>query len=138
MRVLFDRLEETLNKIREMKPETGLPTSIMSGLRELQRSVNPLRLASVDQRTRFIAFFLSSYVDSIFMDLLGDIPDDPDGVLEAIRKEFFGNVVDGFSQLLKALSGSENPLPALESLVDSYAKAVRELNYKDIQIGGLT
>lgn len=137
MEVLLDWIEKSLEKMRGVRSEANSPPRITSSLRDLQLSLTSLMLAEVDLRTRFIAFFLNSYVDSIFMDLLGDIPDDADGILQGIRQKFFEDIVTGFGDLLKALRNDKNPLPALEGLVESYTSAIRELNYKDIQLRGL-
>jgi len=131
MQVLINWIENSLGRIRDMKPENGLSPRITSGLRELQLSVKPLIFGNVSSETQFIAFFLNSYIDDLFMDLLGDIPDDADGILEKIRNDLFNDIVTGFNQLLETLKNGRNPLPAIVALVSFYSKAVSKLNYQD-------
>ncbi len=137
MEVLLNWLSRSLEKMRGSQPEVEHPSTITLSLRELQLSINPLMLAELDSQTRLIVFFLNSYIDSVFMDLLGDIPDDADGVLAGIREKFFHDIIEGFDDLLNKLRNCETPLPAMEGLVDSYITAIKELNYKDIQLGGV-
>jgi hypothetical protein len=136
MEILLDWIENAAKKMETLNSNSDPSSRIMLNLRELQLLISPLMLAEVDKRTRFIIFFLNSYIDSIFMDLLGDIPDDPDGSLHDIRCKFFEDVKKGFAALLSKMRDSKNPLPAVEALVVAYAKAVKNLNYRDIQMGG--
>lgn len=134
--VLFEWIEKNVAKMRHLEVEVLPPSGIMSGLRELQLSLNPLMLGKVDPSTRFIAFFLNTYVKAIFMDLLGDIPDDADGVLQNIRENLFKTIAEYLDNLIILLKNNDNPLPVLEKLVSLYSAAVNDLNYKDIQLGG--
>lgn len=136
MKILLDWIENTVHEMETLESAEYPSPRIMSSLRELQLLVNPLVFTAVDSRSRFIAFFLNSYIDTIFMDLLGDIPDDPDEILLTIRNHFFEDVKQKLDMLLNKLRNSEDPLPAVEELVGVYATAVRDLNYRDVQMGG--
>ncbi|MBN1840724.1 MAG: hypothetical protein JW883_00370 [Deltaproteobacteria bacterium] len=136
--VLVDWLERALVKMQGDNASAGplMSDSVMTALRELQVCFNPLMLENSDSRTRLVAFFLNAYVDSVFMDLLGDTPDDTDGVLQAVREKLFMNIVENLDYLLECLKNGDNVLDVLERFVASYTDSVGELNYKDIQLGG--
>jgi hypothetical protein len=126
-------LEITLSKIKSVEDKE--PYDI-SALRELQSLISPLVFAREDAKIQFLAFFLNSYINRIFMDLLGDIPDDRDKILQTIRNVFFKKISDGLQHLSESIRNGNDPLPALQDLVRSYSEAVKEINYKDIQLEG--
>lgn len=131
MQILQDWLKETTTIINESCDKVDSPLQIMSGLRELQLRLNPLFFAKIDPKTRFVAYFLINYIDNIFMDLFGDTPDDGDCILRDARDEFFKNLIKYLNALLESLGKKDDPLPALEGLVESYTEAVNFINFSD-------
>jgi len=136
MQNLKDWLKKTIADIKNANGQIGPPLGIMSGLRDLQLRINPLVLSNVDSKTRFMAYFLNNYIDTIFMDLFGDIPDDGDGILEGVRENFFEKTVGNLDHLFGCLEKDSDPLPALENLVFSYTEAINALNYADKKLTG--
>jgi len=132
--VLLDWIESTVTQMRTTEEGEARPFSgIMSALRELQLKLHPLIFTNADHRTRFIAFFLNAYVDNVFMDLLGDIPDDRHKILQGIREKLFGDIAEQFDRLLESLRKGDDPSPTLAGLVASYADAVSGLNFIDLK-----
>ena len=133
MNILKEWLENAIENIKSADKLNGRPSGVMSGLRNLQLRLNPLILANVDPRIRFMAYFLSCYVDTVLMDLCGDTPDDGDGKLKSVRDDFFEKITQDFEKLVFCLGNNEDPLPILEDFVGLYTQAVNTLNYLDNQ-----
>ncbi|MBW1717489.1 MAG: hypothetical protein JRJ77_16995 [Deltaproteobacteria bacterium] len=133
MNILEEWLENATENIKSADKLNGRPSGVMSGLRNLQLRLNPLILANVDPRTRFMAYFLSCYVDTVLMDLCGDTPDDGDGKLKNVRDVFFEKITQDFEKLVSCLKNNEDPLPIFEDFVVLYTQAVNKLNYLDNQ-----
>lgn len=133
MDILKEWLENVIENIKNASKLKGRPSGVMSGLRNLQLRLNPLILANVDPRTRFMAYFLSCYVDTVLMDLCGDTPDDGDGKLKDVRDDFFKKIIHDFEKLIFCLKNNEDPLPIFEDFVVIYTQAVNKLNYLDNQ-----
>ena len=133
MDILKEWLENATENIKSADKLKGRHSGVMSGLRNLQLRLNPLILANVDPRTRFMAYFLSCYVDTVLMDLCGDTPDDGDEKLKSVRDDFFEKITQDFEKLVFCLGNNEDPLPIFEDFVVIYTQAVNKLNYLDNQ-----
>ena len=133
-KILIKNISKAISEMKDRDPT--LPSSAMVPLRELQLILNPLIFSNKDSSERFIAYFLNAFINTVFIDLLGDIPDDFDGVLLEIRTKFLERLVTSLEELLEILQKDENPLPAFERLISSYSDTVNNLNYKDLQLGG--
>ena len=133
MKILKDWIENVIKDIKSADKKNERPTGVMSGLRRLQLRLNPLIFADIDPQTKFLAYFLSCYVDTILMDLCGDTPDDSDERLTSVRNDFFNSVTGDLGELVAILDAEKNPLPVLENFVALYTHAVNKLNYLDNQ-----
>jgi len=111
-------------------------TGVARTLRELQALAQHLPFAELTPDLRFFAFFLSTYVQSVFADLLGDIPDDPEGTLASIREEYLQAVATGLDDLVENIEKRGETQPALYRLVDAYVSAVDKLNREDRRLEG--
>lgn len=105
-------------------------------LRRLQSLMNRALFADVPPDIRFLAFVINAYVQSVFTDLLGDIPDDSDGILLNIRRRFLDEVCEGLREMIVEFEKGGVPINALEKLVESYATAINKLNQDDIRLEG--
>ena len=141
--LLSKHISNALNNLREAvsvlkSGNVGAVSSpnAMVPLRELQLILNPIVFSERESSGKVVAFFLNSFINTVFMDLLGDIPDDNDGILKDIRIDFFDKLIPHLGALLELLNQHENPFPAFEKLVSLYSDTVNDLNYKDLQLGG--
>lgn len=126
-----------VDKMRSQEGNVSGSPADMAVVRQLHLSLKPFLFGDSDEKTRFLAFFLTSYIDSVFMDLLGDVPDDDEGLLRTIRSQFFKNLVSGFEDLLKVLRDRGDILPPLQALIGYYVDTVNRLNYEDLRLGGV-
>lgn len=139
--VLTESIERAVTEMRKGAPDSPSSAMVpspnaMVPLRELQLLLNPIIFSDISSSEKFTAFFLNGYINTVFMDLLGDIPDDYDNVLFEVRSEFFTELVKNLDELLSQLKNDEEPIVAFKNLISSYSKAVNKLNYKDLQMGG--
>lgn len=129
-------LKEATSVLKGGDASSVTSPNAMVPLRELQLILNPIIFSEKGSSGKVVAFFLNSFIHTIFMDLLGDIPDDNDGILKTIRIDFFDKLIPNMEMLLNLLIESANPYPAFEGLITLYSDTVNLLNYKDFQLGG--
>lgn len=120
---LLKLLKQASQELTGKKPDT-------SSLREIQQFVWGTRLqSSISADDRFLMFFLDSYIEKIFFNLVGDVPY-KEGVTKEIQTQFYkklGGLLSCFNEKLQqeALSSA---YPLYVRLGELYLETVDRLN----------
>jgi len=133
---MVDLLKQSTETIGTIGKEEVDYSVLTRALRRLQALMHHTLLSNVKPETRLLAFFLNAYIQSIFTDLLGDIPDDLDNILAGVRYKFLTEVAKNLELMIQELEKEQFPQNALQGFVLSYTSAINDLNLNDIRLEG--